>query len=194
MSIMTPITTAQSLPNKIDKQAMSSLQISDATLSDAAGIAHVGVAVFTSTFGYSMPAADLSTYLEETYSQSRINQDMANPNLHVIVARDGDKVVGFAMLMEGTSEKCVAHLEVPMELQRLYVATEYHGCGLGSKLLARVQNMARDKGAKTMWLGVWEENHIAQKVYAKAGFETIGSHDFVMGECVQTDLICWKTL
>jgi GNAT superfamily N-acetyltransferase len=34
-------------------------------------------------------------------------------------------------------------------------------------LMARVETAARDRGAKTMWLGVWERNDRARAFYVK---------------------------
>lgn len=56
------------------------------------------------------------------------------------------------------------------------------------------QDIARSWGFKTMWLGVWEDNFKAQKVYGKLGFTRIGEHDFKMGDCIQTDWIMIKNL
>jgi RimJ/RimL family protein N-acetyltransferase len=54
--------------------------------------------------------------------------------------------------------------------------------------------MARKMGFKTIWLGVWEENFRAHKVYERFGFRKIGYHDFKIGDCVQTDWIMSKRL
>jgi len=45
-----------------------------------------------------------------------------------------------------------------------------------------------------VWLGVWEENLKAQRAYERFGFGRAGEHDFVCGECVQTDWILMKRL
>jgi ribosomal protein S18 acetylase RimI-like enzyme len=150
---------------------------------------------FAALFGYSMPAADLQDYLESAYSQTAVARDLSNPSISTIVAVDAsDKVVGFAQLTRGTFESCLEGCERPVELQRLYVAQDFHGAGVGRMLVERVESMARDEGYVTMWLGVWEENFRAQKVYERMGFGKVGSHDFVMGSCVQTDWILTKRL
>jgi hypothetical protein len=35
---------------------------------------------------------------------------------------------------------------------------------------------------------------VAQGIYKALGFEKVGTHDFVMGKCVQTDWIMMKRL
>jgi len=57
-----------------------------------------------------------------------------------------------------------------------------------------VERLALERGFVTMWLGVWEENFKAQKIYERMGFRKVGQHDFKMGNCVQTDWILTKRL
>jgi len=94
---------------------------------------------------------------------------------------------------EGKVEDCVKGAK-PMKLQRLYVDETYHGSGVGGALFRFVENWAKEKGFETLWLGVWEENLKAQKVYERFGFSKVGAQDFIMGTCVQTDWILIKNL
>jgi ribosomal protein S18 acetylase RimI-like enzyme len=162
---------------------------------DIEAIANLGSTTFSSSFGYSLPASDLQAYLETAYTPSSIAKDLANPLIDIIVACDAnDHVIGFVQLTQGTIEPCIADVERPIELQRLYVDEKYHGGGVGRALEGEVERISRERGFKTMWLGVWEENFKAQKAYERFGFSKVGSHDFVMGTCVQTDWILTKTL
>ena len=45
-----------------------------------------------------------------------------------------------------------------------------------------------------MWLGVYENNLIAQKFYKKDGFTRVGQHVFQVGEDPQIDYILAKKL
>jgi ribosomal protein S18 acetylase RimI-like enzyme len=102
-----------------------------------------------------MPAPDLEVYLNSAYSPSSIAADLANPHVTIIVAcNDIDSVVGFVQLTEGTMEDCLKGTEKPVELQRLYVSQEYHGEGVGRKLVDCVERLALERGFVTMWLGV----------------------------------------
>ncbi|RDW79932.1 hypothetical protein BP6252_04570 [Coleophoma cylindrospora] len=173
----------------------SQVLVRPAAEKDIQAISALGAHVFTLTFGYSMPASDLAAYLEDAYSLASIARDLANPLVDIIVAVDPqDTVMGFVQLTQGTTDPCLEGVESPIELQRLYVSQDFHGSGVGRKLYETVEGMARQRGFKTLWLGVWEENFKAQKVYERFGFSKIGMHDFVMGECVQTDWILSKTL
>ncbi|KAL2063527.1 hypothetical protein VTL71DRAFT_5332 [Oculimacula yallundae] len=162
---------------------------------DSEAIASLGSRVFASSFGYSLSSKDLEDYLQSAYSNTAITSDISNPSIDTIVAIDAhDHVVGFSQLTRGTTEPCLAGIEKTVELQRLYVSEDCHGAGIGKKLVNCVEEMARKQGFETMWLGVWEDNLKAQKVYEKLGYVKIGHHDFKMGDCVQTDWILSKKL
>jgi len=168
-----------------------------ATPADAPSIAHLGSNVFSSTFGYSMPANDLKAYLTTSYSTLSVSSDISNRDISVVVAHPASQpslVVGFAYLTRGTTDPCLAGFPSQVELQRLYVRQDWHGRGVGKLLMRKMQELARREHFETLWLGVWEENLVAQKVYEGFGFGKVGFHDFVMGSCVQTDWILVKKL
>jgi ribosomal protein S18 acetylase RimI-like enzyme len=162
---------------------------------DATFIQHIGSTVFATTFGHSMPAEDLKIYLEDAYSLQSVLNDIQIPSKTVCVACDArNQVVGFATLTEGTIEDCVRSAPAPIELQRLYVDSAAHGQGVGGALMKHAEDIAKDRGFQTCWLGVWEENHKAQKMYERLGYRKVGDHDFVMGKEIQTDWILIKEL
>ena len=48
---------------------------------------------------------------------------------------------------------------------------------------------AMERGARTVWLAVWERNLRAQAFYRKCGFEDCGAKDFLLGRDRQTDRV-----
>ena len=166
-----------------------------ATVDDAAQIAKLGAHVFSITFGHSVTAAQLKDFLDESYSLEATVKDIQDPHKDMVVATNAHgTIVGFALLTRGSSEPCIAHLDSTIELQRLYVATDCHGQGIGKILANQLEATARKENFKYMWLGVWEENFIAQKVYGKMGYKLVGDHVFDVGGDLQTDLIMLKEL
>lgn len=178
-----------------DTTSCGPINVRDAVDEDIDSIASLGAHVFSTTFGYSVPAHELQAYLDEAYSIPATRQDVKDPNKDMIVATTADNtVIGFALLTRGTSEPCIVHLDKTVEFQRIYVHPDYHGLGVGKILASRIEAMAKDQGFKHIWLGVWEENLKAQKVYEKLGYVQVGEHDFTIGEVVQTDNIMVKPL
>ncbi|KAG2181364.1 hypothetical protein INT43_008947 [Umbelopsis isabellina] len=192
----TGYTSAQKFHNSdIREERGDRITLRAGTIGDALAIAEIGGSVFSATFGHSLTETDLNHYLQKSYSVEAITADMNNPLMDFVVAyNEHDRVVGFAQMTQGTSEPCVADAELPVELQRIYLHQDFHGLGIGKRLIQEIENIARSKGFITMWLGVWEENFKAQKVYQKAGYTKVGDHDFKMGYCIQTDWIMSKIL
>lgn len=196
---MTVLDAPTPLPSPPNGRAHPSIKIRPATIADAQAVADIGCTVFGNSFGYSMPKKDLEQYLIDAYSLPSITKDFKSSDTDIIVAvtpdeRGKERIVGFAQLTRGTTEPCLADKSNYCELQRLYVSEDQHGRGIGSSLMNEIDDMARKQGFTGMWIGVWEENLKAQRVYKRQGFEKCGTHDFVCGEEVQTDWIMWKDL
>ncbi|KIX09836.1 uncharacterized protein Z518_00917 [Rhinocladiella mackenziei CBS 650.93] len=187
---------AVQLAPKRERTRLPTFTVRRATIQDAAAIASLGAHVFSTSFGFSIPTPDLNAYLDEAYSISAIEEDIRSRSKHLVVAcssSDG-RVMGFAQLTEGTTEPCIEDLDNVVELQRLYVDRDFHGSGVGKALTREIERLAREKGYRIMWLGVWEGNFKAQRVYEAMGFLRVGDHEFKMGRCIQTDWIMCKDL
>lgn len=175
--------------------SQQSVDISIASPMDVATVANLGAHVFSVTFGHSVPANELQSFLEDSYSVAATEKDLKDPMKDMVVASNQDgTILGFALLTRGSSEPCISHVESTIELQRIYVDPAHHGKGVGKLLANKLENMARSQGFKHIWLGVWEENHNAQRMYEKLGYRRVGYHDFTIGEIVQTDYIMIKGL
>ncbi|KAJ4129242.1 hypothetical protein NW768_007777 [Fusarium equiseti] len=176
-------------------QSHKPISIRPATASDAGPIADLGAHVFEVTFGHSVEPQELSAFLQESYTEEAILTDINDPNKDVIVATNADnECLGFAYLTRGSTEPCVENLEKTVELQRIYVRPESHGAGVGKSLEKAIEDMAKEQGFKNLWLGVWEDNHVAKRAYEKWGYKKVGHHDFTIGSIVQTDDIVVKAL
>lgn len=80
------------------------------------------------------------------------------------LARDGAKVIGFALGRSVASEA---------ELLLLAVKRDSQGLGVGRMLLERFIEIAKQRGAGRLHLEVRDGNH-AIKLYLKAGFAEVG--------------------
>ncbi|KAL1614673.1 hypothetical protein SLS54_009546 [Diplodia seriata] len=194
---------AQATPTTPASACQHPILIRPALPTDAPAIAALGAHVFSATFGHSVSPDELSAYLSKEYTPASITCDLQNASKDTFVAVDSNasnnasnnaKILGFAVLTQGTSEPCVDALESKVELQRIYVDTIAQGRGVGGMLAREVEGVAREKGFEHVWLGVWEENAGAQRAYERWGYGKVGQHDFVIGTVVQTDWIMVKKL
>jgi diamine N-acetyltransferase len=74
------------------------------------------------------------------------------------------------------------------------VAEAWHGRGIGKILLDKAITVAREARLVYILLGVWEKNPKAIAFYRKQGFEQFDTHNFVIGDDVQTDFLMKKQL
>ena len=108
-------------------------------------------------------------------------------------SRRAATAIAYAQLRADHVPDCVTGPN-PIELWRFYVDREWHGRGIARPLMDRVKAAARERGAKTLWLGVWERNDRARAFYAKCGFADVGEHIFLFGTDPQTDRVMVTTL
>lgn len=169
------------------------LTIRRATADDGAALAELATRTFRDTFGADNTPEDLAMHLESAYGVTQQAREIADPTIHTLVADDGGVLVAFAQLHRGRAPESVTGPE-PIELMRFYVAMGWHGRGLAQQLMSRAVDVAKEAGAETLWLGVWERNPRAIAFYRKMGFVDVGSHVFVVGTDPQTDRIMVRPL
>jgi len=147
---------------------------------DAATLASLAAFTFTETFGDSYPPADLQGFLEETYSVERQRIILGHAGYAVwLLERDGVAVGHVAAGPCGLPHPEVAPGDG--EIKRLYVVQAEQGGGWGGRLLQTALDWLQREGPRTLWLGVWSENHGAQRLYARHGFHKVGQYLFPVG-------------
>ena len=155
---------------------------------DAAALAAIGARTFSDTFGHLYPAADLERFLADAYNLERTLADLADPAQAAWLVEAGDEVVGFAL----AGPCALPHAEVTPdcgELKRLYLLKRWQNGGLGARLFAVTIAWLQAHGPRTVWIGVWSENHGAQRFYGRHGFEKVGEYGFQVGETVDREYI-----
>jgi len=168
-------------------------RLRDATIDDAALLAGLGERTFRETFQAFNSPEDLEEFFQQTYREALQRRELEDSSNSYFIAESAGSPVGFAMLRPGPPEACVTG-ERPLELARIYVLQEWHGRGIAAALMRRCIEEAQRQGARTLWLGVWEQNHRAQAFYRKYGFEDVGWHLFHIGKDPQRDRILAKKL
>ncbi len=170
-----------------------------ATLADAAALSRVAADTFRETFAHENAPEDMARYVAAAFTPQRQAAEIADPAGIVLVAesRDGDaadaRLVGYAHLVSGPAPAAVQG-PAPLELRRLYVARARHGQGVAQALMDAALDAARARGARTLWLGVWERNPRAVAFYARYGFVRVGEHTFLLGDDAQTDWLLARPL
>lgn len=172
---------------------MSAVFIRYATREDAALIASISRETFYNTFASSNTREDMDKFMSEQFSSERLMDQVGAPGNIFLLAYVDDQLAGYVRLLDGI-DPADLH-EVPtIEIARIYAIQEVIGRGVGSALMQRCIELAKAMKKRSIWLGVWEKNERAIAFYHKWGFEKFGTHDFVLGNDVQTDWMMRKIL
>ncbi|MEO8017767.1 MAG: GNAT family N-acetyltransferase [Pseudomonadota bacterium] len=178
----------------VDRSATASVAIRCATIEDAAALATFGARTFAETFAADNTAEDMRLHLAQAWRPELQRAEILDPQVDTLLACDAHgTLAGFAQLQAGSAPACIATVR-PVELLRFYVDKPWQGQGLAQALMRAVENLARTRGARELWLGVWERNARAQAFYGKHGFRKVGTQIFVVGTDPQTDHVMLREL
>lgn len=167
---------------------MSAISYRDAHARDAAELAAFAERTFTETFGHLYPPEDLASYVEAKYRTHVMQGELADPESRYRLALRDGAIVGYCKM--GIVDMAVDATDA-LELHRLYVDSDVKGAGVAKTLMDEALAWARGKGARVMFLSVWENNARAQAFYKRYGFEHVGEHKFMVGRVADRDFI-WR--
>jgi ribosomal protein S18 acetylase RimI-like enzyme len=160
---------------------------------DATALASFAARTFRETFEADNTAENMALYLATNYGPERQGAEIDDPGIITLLAEDGRRLAGYAQLHEGPAPDSVAGA-APIEIRRFYVDRNWQGRGVAQALMMASLESAMKRGARTVWLAVWERNLRAQAFYRKCGFEDCGAQDFLLGRDRQTDRVMERAL
>src|SRR5262245_39174178 len=166
----------------------STLTIRMATAADAEMLTELAWRTFHDAFAPMNSPENMEAYMSENFTLQKISAQIADRRAAFLIAEIEATPVAFAKLYDGHVPDCVGGA-APIELERFYVDRQFHGQGIAQTLMQACFDRARQSGYKTVYLGVWENNHRAIAFYRKCGFDVVGSHAFQLGDEAQNDLL-----
>jgi ribosomal protein S18 acetylase RimI-like enzyme len=156
---------------------------------DAAELSRFAARIFHESFAADNDPADMLTYMAAAFSPEQQGRELADPANTYLIAESGGAIMGYVLIREGDEVPEGVTARASVEIVRFYVDRAWHGAGVARNLMASALESARSRGARGIWLGVWEHNVRAVRFYEKHGFRDVGSHAFVLGTDVQTDRV-----
>jgi ribosomal protein S18 acetylase RimI-like enzyme len=169
-------------------------RIRDAGPADAAALTALAERTFRDAFAADNRPEDVDAYVAATYSVEHQASELADPARITLVAEtESGGLAGFVQLRESGAPACVSG-PAQIELQRFYVDRPWQGRGLAQALMDAALDAAVRRGARTIWLAVWEHNPRAIRFYSRCGFRDVGSQPFVLGSDRQTDRVMMRSL
>ena len=94
-------------------------------------------------------------------------EEMARPDTTVFIARDGSTAVGCGALRR--------HADGIGEVKRMYTRPSHQGHGIGGRILAEVEALARRQGLTRLVLETGDRHPAAWRVYERGGFKRCGA-------------------
>lgn len=167
---------------------MNETTIIKVTLADIAELQSICRKTFFDTYSSQNTAEDMQKYLDENFSTQTLKKELNNPNSAFYFAFFNNETIGFLKINFGLSQTEVKD-DTSVEIERIYVAQDFQGKKIGKFLFDKALEVASDRKAKYVWLGVWEENLRAINFYKKHGFIKFDKHVFNLGNDEQTDFM-----
>ncbi|MFG6416321.1 GNAT family N-acetyltransferase [Roseateles sp. DC23W] len=162
--------------------------IRPASPQDSALLAQFAAQAFTDTYRGLDDEQEIADYVAEHFPPEVLAAVIADPACTTLLAWLGDELAGYAVLRAKPAPACVSG-PAPLQLWRLYLGQRFIGRGLGAQLMATVQAQAQQRGAQTLWLGVYDRNVRAVAFYERFGFAQVGTSEFLFGGRVYSDPI-----
>mgnify|MGYP000494044645 FL=1 len=167
---------------------MENININQIGIKDLERLQAIGRQTFTETFAAHNSAENMAKYLEEAYADEKLSAELNDPNSVFYFAELDNQVIGYLKLNFGGAQTELKDNKA-LEIERIYVTKAFHGKNVGQLLYNKAIEVAKEKSADYIWLGVWEENQKALQFYKKNGFVEFDKHVFVLGDDAQTDLM-----
>jgi len=160
---------------------------------DASWLAALAERTFRETYSAHNTPADMESYVAAHFGPERQASELNDPIMTTLVAEVQGQPAGYVQLGRGPAPAGISGAG-PMEVVRFYVDSPWHGHGVAQRLMDAALDAARQAGASTLWLGVWERNQRAIAFYRKCGFREAGTQEFVLGSDRQRDLVLERPL
>lgn len=172
----------------MDSVKMNTIEITKITKDEILQLQKIGRQTFYETFSETNTEENMKSYLEDGFSIDKIIAELNSENSEFYFAKIDDEVIGYLKFNFGQSQTELKD-DKTLEIERIYVLKEFHGKKVGQILYDKAIEIANQKNADFVWLGVCEENPRAISFYKKNGFVEFHRHIFKLGDDEQTDIM-----
>ncbi len=167
---------------------MADIEIKKITINDIEQLQKIGRQTFYETFSAENTEENMEKYLKDRFSIEKLTSELRDNNTEFYFASLDNKVIGYLKLNFEQSQT-EPQDDKAVEIERIYVLKDFHGKNVGQLLFDKAIQIATQKSADYVWLGVWEENSRAINFYKKNGFVEFDKHIFKLGNDEQTDIM-----
>lgn len=157
------------------------IEIRVALPEDAEVLSALGRETFVATFGHLYEKRNLDAFLAKNHSRETYAGVLSDPEYGVWIAETADgEAIGYAVA--GPCSLPVPDMPAHSgELARLYLKKGVQGGGIGGRLLSVALEFLNDR-FEHVYLSVYAENFVAQKLYERFGFRKIHDYFYMVGD------------
>lgn len=169
------------------------LTVRRAIEADAPAVSALALRTFMEAFAADSDPHDLALHTARAYGLPQQSAEIAHPAITTLVAEADGRPAAYAQIRRGPPPSCVPDADA-VEIARFYVDQAWHGRGIAQRLMGAALAQAREMGARTVWLMVYEHNHRALAFYARQGFREVGRNGFLFGNSLELDRVLVRGL
>jgi len=169
------------------------VHIRPATPDDAALLHELAAATFPLACPPDTLPASIESFIATNLSVDSFTAYLSDPARLLFVGEVDGVASGYTMVVFGEPGDADVAASVTArptaELSKCYALPSTHGTGLAAALVTASVQAARDRGARSVWLGVNQQNARANRFYEKQGFVQVGTKRFLVGERYEDDFV-----
>ena len=164
------------------------IRISKIGLAELEALKNLSRKTFYESFSEANTEENMKQYMDNFFSDEKLTAELLDPGAAFYFARLNDDIVGYLKINSGKAQTELKDNN-GLEIERIYVKGSFQGKNIGQLLFDKALEVARERHADYLWLGVWEKNPGAIKFYERNGLVKFASHLFTLGDDVQTDIM-----
>lgn len=166
------------------------MRVRIASDSDVAELSAIGSRVFWDAYGGTAPDEAIEGHVSSYFSEEYIAKEILRPEVTYHMAVENQQCAGLVKVRDSEVPELVAAAST-MEVQQLYVSTEFQRRGIGALLLDHAVMTAKKRRVDGLWLSVWEDADWAKNFYEKYGFASQGEIPFMLDKTEFVDHLMW---
>lgn len=156
------------------------MEIREAVYADLSVLQRLGCETYRHYFGSLWQNSDeMDAFLADDFGDDVMRLSLNSPHSCWLVAEENGGAVGFARLDFNTQPDSVAPTEAGAKLCKLYFLPESRSRGLGAKLFAAAERVAREHRQPVLWLDVLQSNRPAIGFYQRQGMHQVAETAYV---------------
>ena len=136
---------------------------------------------------------NIDLFCSTKLSPQAFQEYLRDSTIRIWVAGMGDELKGYVMTVSGEPDDpgiAQAVMKRPtVEISKIYVRAKAHGVGVAQELMDIAVDDARSEGARSVWLGVNQQNLRANSFYERNGFVVVGERRFEVGDSLEEDFV-----